>query len=106
MITLPTQTPKGVYGLPAIASAKKRLRQGEKRRLRNRVYRSRARTYIKHANQLIDEGKPEEAASVVQLAASALDRAAQKGVLRKRNAARRKARLYRRLHQKTPETGA
>ncbi|MGB9301799.1 MAG: 30S ribosomal protein S20 [Anaerolineae bacterium] len=105
MITLSTQTPKGVYGLPATASAKKRLRQGEKRRLHNRVYRSRARTYIKRANRLIDQGRSEDATSVVQLAASALDRATQKGVLHKRNAARRKARLYRRLHQASSETG-
>jgi small subunit ribosomal protein S20 len=85
--------------LPVTASAKKRLRQGEKRRLHNRVYRSRARTYVKRAHRLIDQGISEEATSVVQLATSALDRAAQKGVLHKRNAARRKSRLYRRLRQ-------
>jgi small subunit ribosomal protein S20 len=105
MIIVAKYTPKGVYGLPATASAKKRLRQGDKRRLRNRVYRSRAGTYIKRANQLIDEGKSEEAVSVVQLAVGALDRASQQGVLRKRNAARRKSRLYRRLHRTASETG-
>ena len=91
--------------MPVIASAKKRLRQSEKRRLHNRVYRSRPRTYIKRANRLIDQGRSEDAALVVQLAASALDRAAQKGVLHKKNAARRKARLYRRLHQASSESG-
>jgi small subunit ribosomal protein S20 len=91
--------------LPVTASAKKRLRQAEKRRVHNRVYRSRARTYIKRANKLIDQGRSEEATSVVQLAARALDRAAQKGVLHKRNAARRKARLYRRLRQGSSESG-
>ena len=91
--------------MPVTASAKKRLRQAEKRRVHNRVYRSRARTYIKRANKLIDQGRSEEATSVVQLAARALDRAAQKGVLHKRNAARRKARLYRRLRQESSESG-
>ncbi|NIN70067.1 MAG: 30S ribosomal protein S20 [Anaerolineae bacterium] len=85
--------------MPVTASAKKRLRQAEKRRLRNRVYRSQARTYVKRTNNLISEGRWEEAAEIAQLAAGALDRAAQKGVIHKRNADRRKSRLYKKLHQ-------
>jgi len=85
--------------LPVTESAKKRLRQSDKRRLRNRVYRSQARTYIKRANQLIAEQKLDEAAQVAALAVSALDRAAQKGVVHKNNAARRKSRLIKRLHR-------
>jgi len=85
--------------LPVTESAKKRLRQSDKRRLRNRVYRSQARTYIKRANQLIAEQKLDEAAEVASLAVSALDRAAQKGVVHKKNAARRKSRLIKRLHR-------
>jgi small subunit ribosomal protein S20 len=90
---------KGVKPLPVTSSAKKRLRQSETRRLRNRVYRSRARTYVKRTKKLISEGRWDEAAEVAQLAAGALDRAAQKGVIHKRNAARRKSRLYKKLHQ-------
>lgn len=90
--------------MPVIASAKKRLRQGEKRRLRNRVYRSRARTYIKKTNKLISQGQWDEAAQAAQLAANALDRAAQKGTIHKRNAARRKSRLFKRLHQAKPQS--
>ena len=90
--------------MPVIASAKKRLRQGEKRRLRNRVYRSQARTYIKKTNKLISQGQWDEAAQAAQLAATALDRAAQKGTIHKRNAARRKSRLFKRLHQAKPES--
>lgn len=85
--------------MPVTESAKKRLRQSDKRRLRNRVYRSQARTYIKRANQLIAEQKLDEAAQVAALAVSALDRAAQKGVVHKNNAARRKSRLIKRLHR-------
>ena len=69
------------------------------------MYLSRARTYIKRTNKLIDLGKWEEATSAARLAGSALDRAAQKGILHTRNAARRKSRLYRRLNQASPETG-
>jgi small subunit ribosomal protein S20 len=105
MIILWTNRPKGVQRLPAIESAKKRLRQNEKRRLRNRVYRSRARTYVKRTNELIGEGSWVEATQVVQLAAGALDKAAQKGVLHRRNASRRKARLYRRLQRARSEAG-
>jgi small subunit ribosomal protein S20 len=85
--------------LPVTESAKKRLRQSDKRRLRNRVYRSEARTYVKRTNQLIAEQKLDEAAEVAALAVSALDRAAQKGVVHKKNAARRKSRLIKRLHR-------
>jgi small subunit ribosomal protein S20 len=83
--------------LPVTESAKKRLRQSEKRRLRNRVYRSQARTYVKKADRLIAERKLDEAAEAAALAVKALDRAAQKGVLHKKNAARRKSRLFKRL---------
>jgi len=89
--------------LPATESAKKRQRQGEKRKLRNRVYRSRARTHIKQAANLMDQGKLEEAAQTAQLAVSALDRAAQKGVLHRHNAARRKSRLMQRLREAQEE---
>jgi small subunit ribosomal protein S20 len=41
-------------------SALKRIRQNEKRRLYNRMFRSRARTYIKKARTLIDAGKSQD----------------------------------------------
>lgn len=75
------------------------------RRDRNRVYRSRARTYIKRTNRLISQGQWEEAAQVAQLAAGALDKAAQKGVIHSRNAARRKSRLFKRLHEARAQAG-
>jgi small subunit ribosomal protein S20 len=83
--------------LPVTESAKKRLRQTEKRRVRNRVYRSRARSQIKKTDRLISERKLDEAAEAAASAVKALDRAAQKGVIHKKNAARRKSRLLKRL---------
>jgi small subunit ribosomal protein S20 len=80
-------------------SAIKRLRSADRRRLRNRVYRGGARTTVKKARQLIEAGREEEAREAVRRAASALDKAAEKGIIHKNNAARRKSRLMRQLNQ-------
>ncbi len=82
-----------------IKSAKKRARQNEKRRMRNRYYKTTARTYIKRARALIDAGQLDEAEVVVRSAAKALDVAAGKGIIHKNNAARRKSRLMLRLNK-------
>jgi len=79
--------------LANIKSAKKRARQNEKRRMRNRYYKTTARTYIKRARALIDAGQLDEAEVVVRSAAKALDVAAGKGIIHKNNASRRKSRL-------------
>jgi small subunit ribosomal protein S20 len=78
-------------------SAKKRIRQNEKRRNRNREIMSRTRTYIKIAGATIESGDFEASEQAVQRAISEIDRAAQKGVIHKNNAARRKSRLVARL---------
>ncbi len=80
-----------------IASAKKRIRSSARRRERNRVYRSAARTYIKNTRQLIESGDVEGAEEMSRLAISTLDKAARKGVVHPRNAARRKSRLMKAL---------
>ncbi|HZS94769.1 MAG TPA: 30S ribosomal protein S20 [Chloroflexota bacterium] len=73
-------------------SAIKRMKQSEKRRLRNQSVKSRSRTYVKRARVAIAE-KPAEAEADVRRAASELDIAARKGVIHPNNAARRKSRL-------------
>lgn len=80
-----------------IKSQIKRNRQNEKRRLRNRIIRGRARTYVAKARVAIQSENPEIAKKAVVEAISALDRAAVKGVIHKNNAARRKSRLMKRL---------
>jgi len=57
------------------------------------------RTNQSEARQLIEEGRLEEAREAVRAAASALDKAAEKGIIHKNNAARRKSRLMRQLNQ-------
>ncbi len=81
-----------------IKSQIKRNRQNEKRRISNRIYRGRARTFVAKARQAID-GNTEEAKEAVLQAVSALDKAASKGVIHKNNAARRKSRLMKKLAQ-------
>ena len=80
-----------------IKSQIKRNKQNEKRRVRNRVYRGSARTYVKKARLAMDDGSVEEARQATLQAISALDKAASKGIIHKNNAARRKSRLVKRL---------
>lgn len=80
-------------------SSKKRARQNEKRRLRNKAVRTRAKNFVKRARQAIDTGALDEAEEAVRQAASELDSAAAKGVIHKNNAARRKSRLMIKLNR-------
>ena len=82
-----------------IRSAIKRIRGSARKRERNQVFRSRARTYVNKARKLIAEGKIEEAREEVQLAIVALDKAAAKGIIHRNKAARSKSRLMKRLNR-------
>jgi small subunit ribosomal protein S20 len=53
---------------------------------------------VTKARRLIDSNELDEAEQVVKDAVVALDRAAQKGAIHRKNAARRKSRLARRLN--------
>jgi small subunit ribosomal protein S20 len=90
--------------LANIKSAIKRNKQNEKRRLRNRYFRGRARVFVRDARAAIETENVEDARAEVQKAISALDKAAEKGVIHKNNAARRKSRLMRRLVELEKET--
>lgn len=78
-------------------SARKRIRQNEKRRLRNRSVRSAVRGSVKSAREALG-GKAAEAATAVRDAIRALDRAVTQGVIHRNTAARRKSALARRLN--------
>lgn len=81
-----------------IKSQIKRNKQNEKRRVRNRRYTAGARTFVKKARASIETGKVDDARQATLEAISALDRAAEKGVIHKNNAARRKSRLMKQLN--------
>ena len=80
-------------------SAIKRLRSMDRRRLRNRTYKGGARTAVRKARHLIEQGHVEEAREAVRVAVSALDKAAEKGIIHQNNAARRKSRLMQQFNQ-------
>ena len=74
-------------------SAMKRIRQSERRRLRNRAMRSKLRGAIKTARSAEGTTRP---AAVLE-AIRALDKAVSKGVVHRNTAARKKSALARRL---------
>jgi len=81
------------------ASAKKQARASVRRTIRNRAVRSEVKTKVVKARRTLEETPVAESDryAVALDAIRALDRAAAKGVLHRRNAARRKARLTRQL---------
>ena len=81
-----------------IKSQIKRNKQNQKRRMRNRVYRGTARTYVRKAEAAIKVGDAQASQEEVLKAIRALDKAASKGVIHKNNAARRKSRLVIKLN--------
>ncbi len=80
-----------------IKSQIKRNRQNDKRRLRNRFFRGAARKFVAKARVAMETSEAEEARLAVIEAVRALDKAADKGVIHKNNAARRKSRLMKQL---------
>jgi small subunit ribosomal protein S20 len=85
--------------LANIKSQIKRNRQNEKKRARNRVYRGKARTMVAKALVAVNSGDKDSSVEAIRTAISALDKAAEQGVLHKNNAARRKSRLMKHLAQ-------
>lgn len=78
-----------------IKSQIKRNRQNERHQERNKAARSRLRTEAKKVGQAIESGDADAVASQLRTTGSMLDKAASRGVIHKRTAARRKSRLAR-----------
>jgi small subunit ribosomal protein S20 len=76
--------------MPQHKSAKKRVRQNEKRRLHNKEMHSRVRTKIKKLEHMED---PEAAEAMLNEVKAELDRLASKGIIHKNKAANTKSRL-------------
>jgi small subunit ribosomal protein S20 len=77
------------------ASAKKQARAGARRTIRNRRVNSEVKTLVVKARAAIAANA--DASAVGLEATRALDRAANKGILHRNNAARRKGRLMKKL---------
>lgn len=80
--------------MPNNKSAWKRMRQNEKRRLRNRSFRTSLRKTIKSFRSFDDTASAREQLPIV---VSAIDKAVKKGIIHDRKAARLKSRLARKI---------
>lgn len=78
-------------------SAQKRIRSNARKALRNKVRKSSVRSAARIARESLGEAKAADARKTILEAVSELDRAAEKGVIHKNNAARRKSRLMKKL---------
>lgn len=74
-------------------SARKRIRANEAKHVRNKAVRSAVRTSVLKARKTLLSGETGDVQAELKAAVSALDRAAEKGILHRNNAIRRKSRL-------------
>jgi small subunit ribosomal protein S20 len=81
------------------ADALKRMRQNQKRRLRNRHYRADMRTKIKKVRAAVASGELETAQAALPAAVSAVQRLASKKIIHARNSNRRVSRLYKAVNK-------
>ncbi|MBS1101956.1 30S ribosomal protein S20 [Gluconobacter sp. Dm-62] len=79
------------------ASARKRIRQNERRRERNVARMSRMRTFIKKIELAIQSGDKSAAAEAFKVAQPEMQRAAGKGVIAKNTVSRKLSRLSARV---------
>lgn len=79
-------------------SAKKRVRQNEKKRAINRTRKSQIKTQIKHFETVLAGGDLDAAGKELKLLARKLDKTAATSTMHKKTAARKKSRLAKRLN--------
>ena len=79
-------------------SAIKKMRQDEKRRIRNKSYKTRVKNVVKEVETALNDQNREAAEQAFQNAVSVIDRVASKGIIHKNKAARKKSRLAKRIH--------
>ena len=87
--------------MPNHASASKRMRQNVKRRVRNRIWRSRLRTVeSKLRKSLAESTNTEELDTIYREFSSVFEKAANKGIIHKNKAARKCSTLQREINRK------
>lgn len=82
-----------------VPSAEKKNRQRIKRRARNLYHLTTMRSYVKKVRLALDEKNGEAATKALGAAIRIVDKAAQKGVIGKKTAARTKSRLTHAVNQ-------
>ena len=83
------------------SQAIKAVRKSEKRRKSNRSVKSKIRTMARNVEEACQKGDIEKAKSIFRKAMKEWDKAAQKGVVRKRTSSRKKSRLAIRISSLT-----
>ena len=84
--------------MPNIKSAMKRVKVSKKKNLRNRMVKTGVKTAIKKYQVALNEGVA-PASAQLSATASAIDKAAAKGIIHKNAANRKKARLAKALNK-------
>ena len=79
--------------MPNKKSAKKYMRVTEKKTAKNKIIKGVFRSAVKKTKEAVATGKIKEAQESLKVAIKAIDKAAQKKVLKKNTAARKKSRL-------------
>ena len=81
--------------MPNIKSVKKDVQKSRERHARNISAKSKIKTFVKRAKSTIAAGEAEAIPRMVSQAVSVIDKVAEKGIIHKNAAARRKSRLMR-----------
>ena len=84
--------------MPVIASAKKRMRQDEKRRLRNASFKSKVRTHHRKLLRALSDQRKEDSQNLLRTVASLYDKGVKKGIYKAQTVARQKSRLAHRVN--------
>ncbi|MDH7568188.1 MAG: 30S ribosomal protein S20 [Armatimonadota bacterium] len=87
--------------MPNIKSVKKDVIRSRQRQLRNRAYKSRMKTMIKKVRVAVATAAVDD--TLVRAAESTIDKLAQKGIIHKNAAARRKSRLMKLVNRQRGE---
>ncbi|PSL45042.1 small subunit ribosomal protein S20 [Salsuginibacillus halophilus] len=82
-----------------IKSAKKRVRINEEQRVKNQAFRSSMRTAVKEFDKKVDNNDVEGANEIFTLAVQKIDKAADKNMIHKNRASRKKSRIQQRLNE-------
>lgn len=92
--------------MPRTKSAKKALRQGVRRRVRNIEGANNLKAAIKNYKKLLLEGKLKEAEQSLSSVYKLLDKSANKNLIKKNKSSRMKSRFSRQLKTKSSKTSS
>lgn len=93
--------------MPNIKSVKKDVIKSRKNHLRNISAKSAMKTYIKKARTAIDaHGEANVTQEAIRLACKSIDKTAERGIIHKNQAARRKSRLMKRANKMAQSASA